>query len=332
MRLGKWAKAALRAAWYRTATVNLNVTRRCDLACSYCTVYGKGYAEIAPEQWLEIARRLSRRYAVFTVSGGEPLLYKGLPELVDGLARLGIAGLVTNVRTLTEAHLEAMPGLDYLNFSIDQVAEPGASPKDAFGKLPMLRDYARRNGFRLFGTAVITSRTVDSVPGVVEFMAAHGIPLNLQLVQHPGPEDAFDTPEKVTALGRLQARLVELKRAGWPIAEPESYLRGFVAYVEGRAAVPCHAGDTYLTIDTDGRPMPCHDVSATGASLVDGDVAVKLERLPEAVPEGCRCWWNCYHWYGDWRRNPLAYLARSARDGLRMRPGRPDGIPIARKG
>lgn len=319
MRLRKWMAATLRAAWRRTATVNLIVTHRCDLACSYCRVHGQGHAEISPQQWLAIARTLARRYAVFTVTGGEPLLYRGLPELVAGLSRLGIVGLCTNVRTLREEHLRALPGLDYLNFSIDHSGDSTASPKDAFGKFDLLRDYSRRNGFRLFGTAVITARNVDALPGVVRLMAAQGIPLNLQLVQRPGPEDAFDSAAKLARLGELQDELLAMKHGGYPIAEPDAYIRGFVAHVEGRAAVPCHAGETYLAIDSDGRPMPCQDVAAVGDSLVEGDIPVKLAKLPAAVPEGCRCWWNCYHWYGVWKNNPLAYLAGYARDRLRVR-------------
>ena len=315
----RWARAALRAAWHRTASANLLVTRRCDLTCGYCHVYGQGHAEISPVEWLEIARRLSRRYAVFTVTGGEPLLYKGLPELVAGLEKLGLVGLCSNVRTLSEAHLKEMPGLDYLNFSIDGTHASPGSPKFAYDKFELMREYARRNGFRLFGTAVVTARTLDGIPDVVRRLAAERIPINIQLVQDPAPEDAFDTPTKRAALGALQRELLAMKRSGYPIAEPDDYLDGFVAFVEGRAAVPCHAGETYLAVDTDGRPKPCHAVGATGSSLIDGDIRVSLEALPEAVPDGCHCWWNCHHWYGDWRRSPLAYVYGHLRDSLRTR-------------
>jgi molybdenum cofactor biosynthesis enzyme MoaA len=74
MKLSKWARAALKAAWHRTATVNLIVTWRCDLNCSYCHSRGKG-VELDAEAWLSIARRLASRYSAFAVSGGEPLLY-----------------------------------------------------------------------------------------------------------------------------------------------------------------------------------------------------------------------------------------------------------------
>ena len=136
MKVKKWAATALRAAWRRTAAINLIVTRRCDLACGYCHAV-RPAKELPPEDWLRMAQALSQRFSVFTVSGGEPLLYKRLPELINGLSRIGIAGLCSNIRMLTASHLDAMRGLDYLNFSIDHPAgacdDERISRKDAFG-------------------------------------------------------------------------------------------------------------------------------------------------------------------------------------------------------
>jgi MoaA/NifB/PqqE/SkfB family radical SAM enzyme len=311
MRIKKWAKATLKAAWRRTAAVNLIVTRRCDLACSYCHALRKG-PELSPAEWIGIAEKLSRRFSVFTVSGGEPLLYKGLPELINGLSQIGIAGLCTNARLIKEHHLAAMHGLDYLNFSIDHMGDCLTSKKTAFGKLPLLAEYAKRHSFELFGTAVITSRNIDAIPDVAREMTRHNIPLNLQLVQNPGVADAFDTPEKTTQLARLQTELLAMKRGGYLIDESDEYINGFTSYTRGDCAVTCHAGDVYLAVDTDGRLMPCQDTAAVGASLLQTtDIDAALRDLPKSIPENCRCWWNCYHRYQDWKENPLSFLVQS---------------------
>lgn len=312
MRIRKWAKTALQAAWRGTSVANLIVTRRCDLACSYCTARGKS-PDLAASDWIKIARRLSHRFSVFTVSGGEPLLYKGLTELMDALSQTGLAGLCTNARTLEEQHLEAMPGLDYLNFSIDHTGDSSHSPKDAFGKLEMMSHYARRHSFVLRGTAVITSRSVDSIDGIVRKLAAHDIPVNLQLVQNPGPADAFDTPEKLARLRRLQDEIVQLKQRGFDIDETGDYIRGFAPFIEKQAAVKCRAGSAYLAVDHDGRLMPCQSSAATGEPLHHDttDVDAALRALPMAVPEQCRCWWNCYHRDAAWTKNPVAFAGQA---------------------
>lgn len=318
MRPLRWAAAGMRAAWRRTSVVNLIVTRRCDLACSYCHARGKG-PELTVADWLRIAKRLSRRYAVFTVSGGEPLLFRELPALINGLSEIGLAGLCTNARRLEASHLEAMRGLDYLNFSIDTTAADAVSPKTAYGKLEMMSEYARRQRFELRGTMVVTYRNVDRLGAVVEALARHGIPLNLQLVQRPGPEDAFDSAERLERLAALQREVVTLKRNGAAIDEPDDYIAGFAAFAAGSKAVDCLAGMSYLAVDADGRAMPCQDTAAAGPPLhLDStDVDAVLRELPRAIPAGCRCWWNCYHRNAAWSRNPAAFVAASAVDALR---------------
>lgn len=313
MQLYRWGRAALRSAWMRTATVNLIVTRRCDLACSYCQAVVKR-PELPAATWLEIARRLSSRYAAFTISGGEPLLYRELPQLIHGLSRVGLTALCSNVRTITADRLESLDGLDYLNFSIDQTGDGGAgeaSRKTAFGKMPLLVEYARKKRFALYGNAVITRRTLDGIPDVVRETTRHGIPLNLQLVLHPGSDDAFATPSDLARLGELQRELAAMKRSGYLIDESDGYIEGFSAFVRGETAVACHAGRTYLAVDSDGRLMPCQDTPAVGMPLhqID-DVDAALDALPGAVPADCRCWWNCFYRYEQWQRAPWQYLAR----------------------
>ncbi|MFC1452752.1 radical SAM protein [Verrucomicrobiota bacterium] len=313
----KWAMAALRAAFHRTGAVNLIVTRRCDLACPYCYARRDG-PELLPGDWLRIAEILSSRFAAFTVSGGEPLLYDGLPDLVNGLSRIGIAGLCTNARIIEEAHLAAMHGLDYLNFSIDHTGDSAASEKTAFGKIPLMAEYARKNSYELFGTAVITCRNVDSIPAVVRKLADHGIPTNLQLIQNPASGYAFDTPEKLSQLNSLQDELLSLKRNGYPIEESVDYIQGLVPFVKGERSVICHAGDTYLAVDTDGRLMPCQDAPAVGMPLQDmTDAKSALHALRGSAPSPCRCWWNCYHRYESWRRSPLRFILSSFLDRAR---------------
>jgi MoaA/NifB/PqqE/SkfB family radical SAM enzyme len=325
MKPAKWARQALRAAWNRTAAVNFIVTRRCDLACSYCHAVYRS-PEIAPADWIRIAGKLAHRYAAFTITGGEPLVYKGLPEVVEAISRIGIAGLCSNVRTIEESHLLAMPGLDYLNFSIDYAIETAgdvaASRKTAFGKLPLLAEYAARQRFELMGTAVITARNVEEIPAIVEELGRYRIPLNLQLVQNPGPEDAFDTPAKLATLARLQLELAALKRAGALIDEADDYLAGMVPFVRGETEIRCHAGRVYLAVETDGRLKPCLDTPAVGRPLTEiEDVDAALDALPGAVPDGCRCWWNCYQRYETWAHNPWNYLLQAGLERLKGQPG-----------
>ncbi len=81
----------------RISYLRLSVTDRCDLRCSYCMPKGfSGFEE--PENWLRFDE-ITRIVAAFArmgvgrvrLTGGEPLLRRGLPQLVAQLS--GLPGL-----------------------------------------------------------------------------------------------------------------------------------------------------------------------------------------------------------------------------------------------
>ncbi|WP_434778217.1 GTP 3',8-cyclase MoaA [Neisseria sp. Ec49-e6-T10] len=111
--------------------VRVSVTDRCDLRCSYCIPKGfKGFEE--PKNWLtfdEIERvvaafaRLGTHH--FRLTGGEPLLRRNLPQLVQRLSDLPNVqdlSLTTNATQLAR-HAKALreAGLNRLNVSLDSL-------------------------------------------------------------------------------------------------------------------------------------------------------------------------------------------------------------------
>ncbi len=111
--------------------VCVSVTDRCDLRCSYCLPRGfRGFEE--PERWLtfnEINRliRIFSRLGVTRIrlTGGEPLLRRGLPRLAAGLRALrGIRdlSLSTNATQLGKyARALRAAGVSRLNVSLDSL-------------------------------------------------------------------------------------------------------------------------------------------------------------------------------------------------------------------
>ena len=111
--------------------VRLSVTDQCDLRCFYCLP--EGYkADSEPEQWLSF-EELERVIASFSrlgvkrvrITGGEPLLRKNLPELLNRLNNLpGIEdlSLSTNaVRLGKMASQLKQAGVSRLNVSLDSL-------------------------------------------------------------------------------------------------------------------------------------------------------------------------------------------------------------------
>lgn len=123
--------------------LRISVTDRCNFRCSYCMpkeVFGDDYAFLPKQELLsfEEIHRLTKIFVSMGVkkirlTGGEPLLRRGLPELVEKIFSVeGVedVGLTTN-GLLLKQHGPALysAGLRRLNISLDAL-EP-----DLFGKL-----------------------------------------------------------------------------------------------------------------------------------------------------------------------------------------------------
>jgi cyclic pyranopterin phosphate synthase len=110
--------------------LRVSVTDRCDLRCNYCMPKAHNDYE-DPEDWLSLAE-LTRVIGLFgdlgvhrvRLTGGEPLLRRGLEGLVRGIRAHGIAdvSLTTNgTRLRQQARALAHAGLQRINISLDSL-------------------------------------------------------------------------------------------------------------------------------------------------------------------------------------------------------------------
>jgi len=173
-----------------TRVVQVHPTRRCNLRCLHC------YSSSGPEQRGELAVGLlckaladaaGEGYTAMTVSGGEPMMYRPLPELLGAAHRLGlITALTTNGMLLDERRLSSLAGLlDLLVISLDGMPashdrmrnDPRAFATMA-GRLPGVRRAGLRFGF-LF---TLTQYNLHELDWVASFAVEQGAQL-LQI--HP---------------------------------------------------------------------------------------------------------------------------------------------------
>jgi cyclic pyranopterin phosphate synthase len=115
--------------------LRISVTDRCNFRCTYCMpreVFGTDY-KFLPHEAILTFEEITRLAGIFVslgvkkirLTGGEPLLRKGVPELVAMLAPLGAdLTLTTNGSTLVK-HAQALKdaGLDRLTVSLDSLDE-----------------------------------------------------------------------------------------------------------------------------------------------------------------------------------------------------------------
>src|SRR5438045_3483845 len=89
-----------RSGFMPTRVIHLHASRFCNLACKHC--YSASGPDVrgalAPKSVLSTLSVLKKEgYGTLSLSGGEPLLYSGIEEVIVGAADLGFRiNLITN--------------------------------------------------------------------------------------------------------------------------------------------------------------------------------------------------------------------------------------------
>lgn len=233
----------------RLRYLRISVTDRCDLRCHYCMPPEGTPASPRAEllRFEEIARlvRLFRALGVETVrlTGGEPLLRRGLAELVGLIRAEGITDLaLTTNATLLESQAEALhrAGLTRLNVSLDSLRPETFAHVTRGGDLGrVLRGLAAAHavGFRpiKLNTVVVRGMNDDELPPLVDFAFEHGfVPRFIELMPLGAGAGAALGAGAVVSVKEMRSRLAD-RLASASAAEPADLPgRGPATYVDAR--------------------------------------------------------------------------------------------------
>lgn len=178
----------------RIEYLRLSVTDRCDLRCSYCLPKGfKDFEE--PEHWLNFneIERVLRAFTALGVrrvrlTGGEPLVRAGLPQLAERLTRLPRVddlSLSTNATRLAKlAAPLKQAGVTRINVSLDSLKPERFQAITGGGKLDKVLaglDAAQAAGFQPIKINMVAMKGVndDEIAGMVAFCIERDYTLRL---------------------------------------------------------------------------------------------------------------------------------------------------------
>ena len=199
----------------RVHTLRLSVTDRCNLRCRYCMpaegVVKVGHYELLRlEELAGVARALAGRLAIerIKLTGGEPLVRKGLPALVRMLREIpGIreVSLTTNgtlLRRLAGALKEA--GLSRVNVSLDSLDAERFAEITRGGRLTATLDgieAALEAGLLPVKLNAVLRRSEwrRDIPALMDFAAAKGLEIRFIELMRTGTEHAWCEDEYVAA-------------------------------------------------------------------------------------------------------------------------------------
>ncbi|HEX4940288.1 MAG TPA: GTP 3',8-cyclase MoaA, partial [Candidatus Kapabacteria bacterium] len=219
--------------------VRVSVTDRCDLRCSYCIPKGfKDFEE--PAHWLTFDE-MERLLGVFVrlgvrrvrLTGGEPLLRRGLPDLARRLSALGVddLSLSTNGTQLRhQAHALRQAGVQRLNVSLDSLRRECVEQLSGRDSLQQVLDglqAAQVAGFdRIKINMVVMATTPDAdIDAMVDFCRQHAFVLRLIEAMPMGDSGRSAGTVDLQQVARRLRQRFDLHETAQPLgAGPARYL------------------------------------------------------------------------------------------------------------
>ncbi|GAB3411440.1 GTP 3',8-cyclase MoaA [Massilia agilis] len=292
--------------------LRLSVTDRCDLRCTYCLPAGfKGFEE--PQSWLtfdEIERVVAAFARLGTsrvrLTGGEPLLRRGLPQLAARLSSLpGIRdlSLSTNGTTLAR-HARALrqAGVGRINVSLDSLDRSCMASITGRDSLPLVLAglrAAQEAGFDPIKINMVAMRGVNE--SEIEDMAAFCIERGfvLRLIEAM-PVGDTGRGASFLSLAQVQARLRErfalvpqaVELGGGParyLATPDGRASiGFITPMSQHFCATCNRvrlgvdGTLYLCLGQDDS-VALRPLLRGGAS--DGELEAAIRAAVQRKPQ-----------------------------------------------
>lgn len=156
-------------------SVGLKLTGACRFACPFCCEPNRTQ-DVAPiENFISITNTLcqsgTRRLCL---TGGEPMLYPNIVQLVKHTKSLGFYNLLltTDGASLKKNHNEVLPFLNAVRFSVhavDSLHDEIVRHPGSFLETEEAIDFLTKEEISCFVTTVVTPLNIDSISDIVEW-------------------------------------------------------------------------------------------------------------------------------------------------------------------
>ena len=251
------------------------INLRCNSACGYCDLpLNVGRYEMTREEIQRVFSCLYRDGVRFVlVQGGEPLLRRDLPEILEDLSAIGLhLTLITNGTKLTPQLVEQLgrlPAAISVSLdTLDRVKYRQIRGADQLAQvlegIALLQDFPHPK----FLTCIVSDVNRAEVPEVVRFARGQGfLPVvgayhwNVGTYGRPDELLMYDRSSTAAVFsGLLDDELI-----------PPGYLQKFVednvSWLRGQKLEPCDAGRYSIAIDASGNVSPCLAFPSVGNLL-----------------------------------------------------------------
>ena len=312
--------------------IGFNVTNRCNMRCTFCSVPNLPNPDMTLPQIEHALDRVAEMgIPVVGVTGGEPFLRRDLAEIMKAIEVRGMKStLVTNGEALTEARMVELSGLqNIVHFALSVDSLDRSTYESLRGRRSLPETLTRFLNIRRHGppavyklNVVVTPDNVDEIETIVEFAVAAGIALSFIPLNvgpggfHRGQNDlAIDAAARERMAGAFDS-LRELKLKGAPLWDHRDFYLLAKRYLLGQPMGPCGAGELFLDLRSDGKLAFCNEMEHV-ISLLDverftlKDLAASRQSWTDRIDACSRnqaCCYTCSYNITATAQNLPAYL------------------------
>ena len=292
------------------------VCLRCNSACGYCDLpLNEGRYEMTREEIHRVFRHLYSEGLRFVfVQGGEPLVRRDLPDILEDLAGLGYhLTVITNGTRITQKFVDRILPLHVnLSVSLDTLDRERYTTIRGRDQLPEVLagiDRLRSYPHPKYLTCIVSEKNRQEVLKVVRFARTNGFMPVVGAyhwgIDRYGKADLTLQYERATAYTVFQQVLEsELVPPGYF----RRYLQDNVDWLQGKSLEPCDAGKYSIAIDASGNVAPCLALKHSG-NLLSNTLENILSRFDHAGIRSCSaqssCNMLCSRVIGSTLRHPI---------------------------
>jgi len=282
-----------------TASLDIELTRKCNLRCDYCFVgWSRDWtSSMPPAVAHQIVREGAGLFPVLHFTGGEAFAYRDLFELVEAGLDLDYPEILinTNGTLLTPAIAQRLAGYGrrmHISVSLDgpQTIHDSVRGEGMYRRASQSIDDLLAAGVRVTVMSVVTPTVLAGLPDfVAELFRAHPGIVGVTLFpvgvgpegsQKPGAKLSPLTPQELQALALAVALLYRtgypVGVAAYPIINPLLAAFGYPA----SQLYQCTAGRGRVCVHADLTVSTCHPVKDPVYGMWQSGLFERLHEFP----------------------------------------------------
>ncbi len=289
----------VRGIWYLTRCilrgqprlVNLEITKRCNARCTFCSCWQVGKGEELAD-YSDVIKKF--RPVVVSVSGGEPLLRKDYAEVLTSLRPYcHYLGIITNGVLLNEESAKklARAGVNHTSVSLDYLGTQHDEARKVSGLYDHLATtipHLSKLGHRIVLNTIIMDSNLDEILPIAYRAKEWGamVSFSAYCSLKKDQDGEMVRSRRHAQLVGICSELKALKRTLGHIRNSDYYLDRVPGYFRDGRMANCQAGYRWVQVTPDGYVQQCSELPRVCHYSEYDRSKIK--------PSTCeKCWYTC---------------------------------------